>query len=98
MAAVPNDATRLTEYGNEVQLVGTKFDERCSSLEQITSSNNPGRIYTVDDAIEEIDRLWAIPDPYHNFLCALVGSRCHGAYASLHPLSNSEVPVESYKL
>ena len=54
MAAVPNDTTRLTEDDNVVQQVGTKFDERCSSPEQITSSNNPGRIYTVDDAIEEI--------------------------------------------
>ena len=59
MAAVPNETTRLTEGDNEVRLVETKledgrFDERCSSLGKITSSKNPGRVYTVDDAIEEI--------------------------------------------
>ena len=52
MAAVPNDSTRLTEDNNEVQLVETKFEERCSSHEKITSSKNPGRVLTVDDAIE----------------------------------------------
>ena len=58
MAANPNDSTRLTEIDN-VLLVETKvedcgFDKRCSSLEKITTSKNPGRVYTVDDAIEMI--------------------------------------------